>query len=243
MPCLNVRDLSSITESWTFDAPQSSWPGAVCLHKEHTMNVNFFVDSWDWKSYRSLGVRQATEYAPWSVASGHIIDVYRYLKLRPSQDCATNWANYITTNVMGVTLGNHTELALNASNPEPGQAVPDVQSRLLRPLLASLSTEFNDSGGRMQARSIFQVHFFTLLNHLDFIFELSRQLHDVKYAEYYIGCCSHLVGLEKMPYNTTKVQRYPMTVEANIWPLVGCKPYPGRNAADRKNNIFSRITT
>lgn len=106
---------------------------------------------------RALGVRQAAEYAPWSVAVDHIIDTYRYLLLQPGQGCATQWADFVRTRIVDPTLGNNTQLALNASQSQTTAVQPDVQSRLLRPLLASLSNEFNDTGARSQAEAIFKV--------------------------------------------------------------------------------------
>ena len=102
-------------------------------------------------------MRQAAEFAPWSVAVDHIVDVYRYLLLQPNQGCAAKWASFIRSRVVDPTLGNNTQLALNASQSEVQAAQPDIQSRLLRPLLASLSNEFNDTGARVQALTIFQV--------------------------------------------------------------------------------------
>ena len=102
-------------------------------------------------------MRQAAEYAPWSVAVDHIVDVYRYLLLQPSQDCAAKWASFVRNRVVDPTLGNNTQLALNTSQSQTQAAQPDIQSRLLRPLLASLSNEFNDTGARVQALAIFQV--------------------------------------------------------------------------------------
>lgn len=111
-------------------------------------------------SCRALGIRQAAEYAPWSVAVDHIVDVYRYLLLQPTQSCAAKWATFVRNQIVDPTLGNNTQLALNASQSQMQAAQPDIQSRLLRPLLASLSNEFNDSGARAQAQTIFQVGYF-----------------------------------------------------------------------------------
>ena len=133
-------------------APRSS-------HTLHTQAVKYqhFASLKASIPSRALGVRQAAEYAPWSVAVDHIVDVYRYLQLQPSQDCAAKWANFVRDRIVDPTLGNNTQLALNASLPQTQAAQPDVQSRLLRPLLASLSNEFNDTGARLQALAIFQV--------------------------------------------------------------------------------------
>ena len=106
---------------------------------------------------RALGVRQSTEYAPWSVAVSHIVDVYRYLHLMPSKGCADKWASFVRQSIVDPTLGNNTQLALNFTSPETKTALPDIQSRLLRPLLAGLSNEFNDTAARVQAQAIFGV--------------------------------------------------------------------------------------
>lgn len=107
---------------------------------------------------RSLGARQSAEFAPWSVAVDHIIDTFRYLQLRPKQDCANKWALFVRTTVVDPVLNSHKQLALNASSStRSGAAEPNIQARLLRPLLASLSNEFNDTGARFQAQAIFKV--------------------------------------------------------------------------------------
>ena len=87
----------------------------------------------------------------------HITAVYRYLQLRPAQDCADKWAAFIRDSLVDPILGSHSQLAMNASGSQQ-TAEPDIQARLLRPLLAGLSNEFNDTGARMQARAIFEVH-------------------------------------------------------------------------------------
>lgn len=110
---------------------------------------------------RALGLRHSAEYAPWSVAVDHMIEVYRYLQLRPSQDCADRWATFVRGRIVDPTLGNNTQLALDSQQASEGAGRMDIQARLLRPLLASLSNEFNDTGARLQAQGIFQVRDFT----------------------------------------------------------------------------------
>ena len=60
---------------------------------------------------------------------------------------------------MDPLLAANTQLALNSSLAEGGTEVAaNVQERLLRSLLAGLSNEFNDTGSRTQAETLFKVH-------------------------------------------------------------------------------------
>ena len=125
---------------------------------------------------RSLAKRQAPEYAPWLVASGYLIDIFRYLQLhRPDPGCADRWAAFVRANVTTEFLASNSELQLNATLADSADAAQsDVQARLLRPLLLGLAAEFNDTGVREQAVALFSVGFCRLHSGLRILLALRK---------------------------------------------------------------------
>jgi hypothetical protein len=104
-----------------------------------------------------MGSRGAAEFSPWSVGAAHIVDIRRYLQLMPDPGCAAKWSVFVRGRLMDPFLTNNTQLALNSTLAEKGDVAGNVPARLLRSLLAGLSNEFNDTGGRHQALEMFKV--------------------------------------------------------------------------------------
>lgn len=105
---------------------------------------------------RALAGRRTPEYAPWSVASDSIIRVRRLLQLQ-NPGCADRWAAFVRANVTTAFLAANSQLSLNASLANASDVQPDIQPRLLRPLLLGLAAEFDDPLVKQQALAMFAV--------------------------------------------------------------------------------------